>query len=418
MGACEDYTRAQIRKDILGWAITMTMREFFAVQPMLPGARNVRRIPLAIALACGLAWPPVEAAPADQPPLAAPTAQPPVAAPPSGAAPAGSKPSLTVSTVEPSPLTVPIQLPANGSLAAWQESVIGAEANGLRLTEVKVNVGDRVRQGDLLASLQSDAIRAELAQAKASLAEALANLQKTKTDIDSARALLQKGFISGGQMNQSQLNESVAQARVEAAQALIQVQQVRLSQTQVRAPDAGVISARTASLGSVVGAGTELFRLIRQGRLEWRAEVTASEIGRVVIGAPVSVVAASGAAIKGRVRMIAPSVDPQTRNALVYVDLQEPFGSARAGMFARGIIDLGSSLALTLPQTAVIVRDGFSYVYRVDSDQKVSQIKVQTGRMIGDRLEVISGLEKGVRVVASGAAFLNHGDRVRVVAAP
>jgi HlyD family secretion protein len=329
-----------------------------------------------------------------------------------------AKPSLTVTTVQPVAFTIPIQLSANGSLAAWQESVIGAEANGLRLTEVKVNVGDRVRQGDLLATLQSDGVRAELAQAQASLSEAQANLQKTRADIESARALVQKGFISANQMNQSQLNESVAMARVEAAEALIQVQRVRLSQTQVKAPDAGVISARNATLGSVVGAGTELFRLIRQGRLEWRAEVTASEIGRVVVGAPVAVMSASGAEIKGRVRMIAPSVDPQTRNALVYVDLQEPLGSARAGMFARGVIDLGTSQALTLPQTAVIVRDGFSYAYRVDADQKVAQLKIQTGRLISDRIEVLGGLPAGARVVASGAAFLNHGDRVRVVTAP
>jgi len=329
-----------------------------------------------------------------------------------------AKPSLTVTTVQPVALTIPIQLSANGSLAAWQESVIGAEANGLRLTEVKVNVGDRVRQGDLLATLQSDSVRAELAQAQASLSEAQANLQKTRTDIESARALVQKGFISANQMNQSQLNESVAMARVEAAEALIQVQRVRLSQTQVKAPDAGVISARNATLGSVVGVGTELFRLIRQGRLEWRAEVTASEIGRVVVGAPVAVMSASGAEIKGRVRMIAPSVDAQTRNALVYVDLQEPLGSARAGMFARGVIDLGTSQALTLPQTAVIVRDGFSYAYQVDADQKVAQLKIQTGRLISDRIEVLGGLPAGARIVASGAAFLNHGDRVRVVTAP
>jgi RND family efflux transporter MFP subunit len=336
---------------------------------------------------------------------------------PAAPAPA-AKASLTVTTVLPQTVTIPIQLPANGSLAAWQESVIGAEANGLRLTEVKVNVGDRVRQGDLLATLQSDGVRAELAQAQASLSEAQANLQKTRTDTESSRALVQKGFISATQMSQSQLNESVALARVEAAEAMIQVQRVRLGQTQVRAPDAGVISARNATLGSVVGAGTELFRLIRQGRLEWRAEVTASEIGRVAVGAPVAVVTASGAEIKGRVRMIAPSVDPQTRNALVYVDLQEPLGSARAGMFARGVIDLGASQALTLPQTAVIVRDGFSYTYLVDADQKVAQSKIQTGRLIGDRIEVLGGLPAGARVVASGAAFLNHGDRVRVVTAP
>jgi RND family efflux transporter MFP subunit len=165
----------------------------------------------------------------------------------------------------------------------------------------------------------------------------------------------------------------------------------------------------------VVGVGTELFRLIRQGRIEWRAEVTAAEIGRITLGAPVQVTAASGQQLQGKVRMVAPSVDAQTRNALVYVDLPAQTGSARAGMFAKGEITLGQSPALTVPQTAVVVRDGFSYVYTLGADQKVSQVKVQTGRQSGDRVEVLGGLKSDARVVASGGAFLNHGDTVRVV---
>jgi hypothetical protein len=158
--------------------------------------------------------------------------------------------------------------------------------------------------------------------------------------------------------------------------------------------------------------------LIRQGRIEWRAEVTASEIGRIQAGLPVQLKAASGQVLQGKVRMVSPSVDAQTRNALVYVDLTSPIGSARPGMFAQGEIALGQSQALTVPQTAVVVRDGFSYVYSVGADQKVSQIKVQTGRQNGDRVEVTGGLKPDARVVTSGGAFLNQGDTVRVVDAP
>jgi RND family efflux transporter MFP subunit len=200
---------------------------------------------------------------------------------------------------------------------------------------------------------------------------------------------------------------------------LVQLQNVRLSQTQVRAPDAGVISARQATEGSVVSAGTELFRLIRQGRIEWRAEVMAADLGRVKVGAPVQITAASGQRLQGKVRMLAPSVDSQTRNALVYVDLTGPTGSARAGMYAKGEITLGQSQALTVPQSAVVVRDGFSYVYTVGADNKAKQVKVQTGRQSGERIEIVQGLLADARVVTAGAAFLNHGDTVRVVdAAP
>jgi RND family efflux transporter MFP subunit len=333
-------------------------------------------------------------------------------------APGAPKPSLTISVVTPQTASLTQKIIANGSLAAWQEAIIGAEANGLKITEVRVNVGDRVQRGDVLAVLQADTLRAELAQAEAALAEATASAQEAKAQSDRARSLQQQGFFSNAQLSQTLAADASAQARVQSARAMVQLQTVRLSQTQVRAPDAGVISARQATVGSVVGAGTELFRLIRQGRIEWRAEVTAAEIGLIQVGAPVQVKAASGQQLQGKVRMVAPSVDAQTRNAIVYVDLPAATGSARAGMYAQGEIALGQSQALTVPQSAVVVRDGFSYVYTVGADQKVSQLKVQTGRQSGDRVEVLSGLKADARVVASGGAFLNHGDTVRVVDAP
>ena len=330
-----------------------------------------------------------------------------------------TKPSLTVNVSSPTQLGISQRVWANGSLAAWQEAVIGAEANGLKITEVRVNVGDRVKRGDVLAVLQSDTLKAELAQAEATLAEANASALDAKAQTDRAKSLQQQGFFSNAQLSQTLAADAIAQARVQSARAAVQLQAVRLSQTQVKSPDAGVISARLASVGSVVNAGTELFRLIRQGRLEWRAEVTASDIGRIQVGAPVQVTAASGHVLQGKVRMVAPSVDPQTRNALVYVDLFSPIDSARAGMYAKGEIMLGQSQAMTVPQTAVALRDGFSYVYTVGADNKVTQTKVQTGRLSGERLEVLSGLKSDALVVVSGGAFLNHGDTVRVVnAAP
>jgi len=328
---------------------------------------------------------------------------------------AAAKPSLTVTVVTPQMASLAQKISANGSLAAWQEAVIGAEANGLKIIEVRVNVGDRVQRGDVLATLQADILRAELAQAEAALAEATASAQEAKAQSERARSLQQQGFFSNAQLSQTLAADASAQARVQSARAMVQLQMVRLAQTQVRAPDAGVISARLATVGSVVSAGTELFRLIRQGRIEWRAEVTATEIGRIQAGAPVQVKAASGQVLQGKVRTVAPSVDAQTRNAIVYVDLPVATGSARAGMYAQGEIALGQSQALTVPQSAVVVRDGFSYVYTVGPDQKVSQLKVQTARQSADRVEVISGLKSDARLVASGGAFLNHGDTVRVV---
>jgi RND family efflux transporter MFP subunit len=329
-----------------------------------------------------------------------------------------AKPSLSVQVVRPTPLVINQQLSANGAVAAWQEAIIGSEVNGLQIAEVRVNVGDQVKRGDVIAVLQSDTLRAELAQAEGRLAEAASSALEARSQADRAKSLQQQGFISQAQLGQTLAADAVAQARVQSARAAVQLQAVRLAQTQVKSPDGGVISNRQATVGSVVNAGTELFRLIRQGRLEWRAEVTSADIGRIQVGAPVQITAASGQVLQGKVRMVAPSVDAQTRNALVYVDLPAQTGSARAGMYAKGDIMLGKNQAMTVPQTAVVLRDGFSYLYTVGADEKVTQVKVQTGRLSGDSMEVLSGLKPDARVVASGGAFLNNGDTVRVVDAP
>ena len=330
---------------------------------------------------------------------------------------AAPKPALTVSTAAPQRARLPITLAANGNIAAWQEALIGSESSGLRLTEVRVNVGDSVKAGQVLATFAGDSVQADVAQARAGLMEARANALDAVANGDRARTLQNTGALSTQQINQYFTAEKAAQARVEAAQAVLDAQQLRGKQTQVLAPDSGVISARTATVGAVVGAGTELFRLIRQGRLEWRAEVTSAELDRIRAGTLATVQPPSGGALQGRVRMIAPTVDPQTRTALVYVDLppMSKVGAALPGMFARGEFDLGASDALTVPQQALIVRDGFHFVFVLGADQRVSQVKVQTGRRVGDRVEVVSGLAPEAQVVVNGAGFLNHGDLVRVV---
>ena len=327
------------------------------------------------------------------------------------------KPALTVSTAQPESTRLSIMLAANGNIAAWQEAVIGSESSGLRLTQVLVNVGDVVKTGQLLATFSTDSVQADMAQARASLLEAQASASDAAANAERARTLQHSGALSTQQINQFLTTEKTAKARAEAAQAVLGAQQLRGRQTRVLAPDSGVISARSATLGSVLATGTELFRMIRQGRLEWRAEVTSAELGRITAGTAVKVRPASGGELQGRVRMIAPSVDPLTRSALVYVDLPASAGKtspAKAGMFARGEFDLGATDALTIPQRALVVRDGFNYVFRLGADQRVSQLKVQTGRLAGERVEVVSGLAPDARIVVNGAGFLNDGDLVRI----
>lgn len=334
---------------------------------------------------------------------------------------AAPKPALTVTAAQPQPARLAITLAANGNIVAWQEAIIGSESNGLRLTDVRANVGDVVRAGQVLATFSTESVQADVAQARASLLEAQASASDAAANAERARTLQNSGALSTQQINQYLTTEKTARARAEAAQAVLDAQQLRGRQTQVLAPDSGVISARTATVGAVVSAGTELFRMVRKGRLEWRAEVTSAELGRITTGTTAVIRPASGGELRGRVRMIAPTVDPQTRSALVYVDLPASAGKdapAKAGMFARGEFNLGTSEALTVPQRAIVVRDGFNFVFQLSPDNRVSQVKVQTGRLVGDRVEVVSGLTAEARIVVDGAGFLNDGDLVRIAAAP
>lgn len=327
-----------------------------------------------------------------------------------------ARPALTVTLVKPRREQWPLTLAAQGNIAAWQEAAVGAELSGFRITEVLVNVGDRVRKGQPLARVNAESVDAERSQARAAVAEAEAVLAEAQVNAARSRDLAAKGFVSPQATTQAVTAEHTAAARLTAAQARLKAEDVRLAQTLVLAPDDGTISARNATVGALTQPGQELYRLIRGNQVEWRAEVTADELGRIAPGMPALVRLPGGGEVQGRVRTVAPTVDPQTRNAIVYVDLPgSPANAARAGMFARGEFDLGRTSALTLPQTAVVQREGFAYVFRREEGDRVAQVKVALGRRVGDRVEVTHGLDAHTEVVASGAGFLADGDLVRVV---
>ena len=329
---------------------------------------------------------------------------------------ASPRPALSVALVAPRREDWPRTLDAQGNVAAWQEAAVGAELSGFRVTAVLVNVGDRVRKGQTLATVNPETVAADVAQARAAVAEAEAVLAEARANALRSRDLASKGFLSPQAATQAATLEQTAAARLEAVRAKLRAEDVRLGQTRVVAPDDGTISARSATVGSLAQPGQEMFRLIRGNRLEWRAEVTAGELARLEPGMPAIVRLPTGADVRGTVRTIAPTVDPQTRNAIVYVDLPVTEANpARAGMFARGEFLLGRADAWSLPQTAVVQRDGFSYAFRVGPDGRVAQTKIAVGRRVGDRVEVVEGLAPDARVVESGVGFLGDGDLVRVV---
>src|SRR5262249_36864839 len=156
-------------------------------------------------------------------------------------------------------------------------------------------------------------------------------------------------------------------------------------------------------------AGTSLFNLIRQGRVEWRAEVAAGDIGRIRPGMTATIARADGGADTGKVRTVSPGVDANTQRGIAYIDLKlEPL--MRPGMYVNGSIQLGKAPTLTVPLEAVTTRDGFSYVFVVDYNNTIRQQRISVGALLGERVEIRDGVATGDRIVASGVGFLRDGD--------
>lgn len=330
---------------------------------------------------------------------------------------AKQRPVMTVTAVKPQQHDWPLTLTANGAVAPWQEAVIGSELGGQRLAEVLVNVGDTVRKGQVLARFASDSVAADVALQEAAREEARAAMEEAKSNADRARELDNSGAMSAQQRVQYLIAERTAKARLASAEARLRNEQIRLRQTQVVAPDDGVITARSATLGAVAQQGQELFKFIRQNRLEWRAEVPAADLLRVKPGQAVQLAATDGSSVAGKVRMLGPVVDAATRSATVYVDLPDT-SKLRPGMFLTGSLELGSKGALTVPHGALQMRDGAAYVFTVGADDRVVQTHVTPGRRVQQRIEVVDGVKSGTYIVDQGAGFLADGDIVKVTPPP
>lgn len=325
-----------------------------------------------------------------------------------------AKAALTVELVSPFSSRWPDVLQINGNVAAWQESVVGAEQDGLKLAEVLVDVGDLVATGQVLARFDPEISREELALAEAQVAQLEAQSALSSDKAARARRLEGSGTVSTEDLLRYDTDEKTSAAQLASAKAQLRLRRLLLLRTEVLAPDDGVVSSRSAAVGAVAGAGTELFRLIRRGRLEWRASVPADQLPRVSRGQRAILRNVDLVENGGLVRQVAPTVDPANLNGLVYVDLPANT-QLRAGMFVSGELLLGESAALHVPESSLVFRDGFRYVMKIDRTNRVRQTKVATGRRLDGEVEIVEGeLSSADRIVYAGGVFLNEGDLVRV----
>jgi RND family efflux transporter MFP subunit len=324
---------------------------------------------------------------------------------------------LTVQSVVARSEQWPETIEAFGNIAPWEEMIVSAQVEGQPLIELRANVGDRVRSGQVLARFDTARLRAEVRRLLAAVEQAKAEVSQANAERDRVRKLADSGAVSQQEVMQRLTAAEVAVARLSASRAELSTLELDLKRADVTAPDDGTISARNAQAGMVGTPGLELFRIIRRDRLEWRGELTAAQLSRAAPGQPVILSLADGAKASARIRDLAPAMNMQTRLAIIYADI-EPGGSARAGTYVSGRIVLSKSPALIVPASGVVIRDGYSFAFKVPAegeDRRVKQQPVKLGRRMGADVEILTGLSEGEHVVAQGAGFLDDGDSVRVV---
>jgi len=323
--------------------------------------------------------------------------------------------ALTVTVLEVMPVELTRTITLNGTIHAWQDVIIAPEVGGYRVAEVYVDVGDRVGRGDLLVELSTALLRAEVATKEAALEQRNAARANAELALERARELSGRQLVSQADLDRLDSEALSARAAVEAARADLQTSRLRLQFARVTAPDDGVITSRTVTVGQIAQAGAEMLRLLREGRIEWRGDVPEMRLGEVEAGQTVTVTAVDGTTFTGKIRVVAPTITNTSRTGLVYVDLPAD-ERLRPGMFARGDIETGRGSALTVPLESVVSADGYSYVFMLGTGNVVERRRIETGAVRGTAIEAVSGLHAGEHIVVKGAGFLKDGDRVNVAA--
>lgn len=323
--------------------------------------------------------------------------------------------ALTVTTSKIHSLEWHNSIQASGEIIAWQEAIIGAQLTGLRLVDVRVDVGDQVKKGQIIARFDDASLMNERDLLKANLDEASALVTQAYVDYKRALVLSQTGGISKQSLLQAETQKQTTAAAVAAVKAQIASNTLQLSYINVVAPDDGVISSRSATLGAIGSVGQELFRLIRDNRIEWHGQLTAMQATQLAVGQKVTLDLANNSTATAYIRQISPTMNPETRMITAYAAI-EPNSKARAGMFATGNIQLNKTPALVVPTASVVIRDGRSYVFElVAATQQVIQRPVKVARRQDDFVEVKGKIQAGATVINQGAGFLSEGDIVKVI---
>ncbi len=323
--------------------------------------------------------------------------------------------SATVSLATVSSQPIARQINATGTVSPWEEVPVGAETGGLTAVAVNAEEGQTVRAGQVLVQLNSALITAQLRQQDAAVASARATLAEASAALNRAKELQAKGYLSQAGLDTAIARQGTSAANLAAAEAGKGETAARVAQTSIRAPVGGLISRRSVTKGQIVTAGSELFRIVRDSRLELDADIPETDLSSVKAGMSAKIYSDKVGETTGRVRIVTSEVNPATRIGTARIALSS-MGGFRPGMFARATIDAGDQAALVVPSASVLYRENRPGVFVVDAAKKVHFRRIAILATTGDRVAA-TGLNAGEQVVVEGAGFLGEGDLVRVGAA-
>lgn len=351
-------------------------------------------------------------------------------------------PSITVTQATERAITDRVL--ATGSIEAVEEIHVSPLVEGLAIRTLTVERGDWVERGQPLAVLNDDALVVEKSQIEAGLLRAKATLAQLQAQLAEARATAEEATrvanraerlsanktvstaeaerltalaaVADARRRSAEQSLSIAAADIKLAAAQLEYVGLRLSRTAVKAPVSGIVSAKNAKVGAIAGgSGQPLYAIIRDGTVDMKADVAEADLGKLAVGQTALVrLAGNASAVQGKIRLIAPTVDPLTRLGAVYIALADA-PQARPGMYASAVLIAEEKRAVTLPRTAVASENGKASVCKVENGV-VRQVPVTVGIQDGPLVEILSGIKAGDLVVAKAGVFVSDGDLINPIA--
>lgn len=322
-----------------------------------------------------------------------------------------------VTVIIPGTTAVADMVTAPGSIAARRDAAVGVQGEGGRVTQVRVEPGQSVAKGQVLATIDNAVQIQQSVQLAASVRSAEADARLAQANLARAEALVAKGFISKADIDQRMATRDGALARVAVAKAQLAENQARIERLNVRAPAAGLVLSRSVETGQIVSPGVVLFRIAEGGVLEMRAQVAEQDLARLKPGMPAVVTpVGSSTEYRGKVWLLDPVIDATSRQGIARIALNYEPG-LRVGAFAKARVDSGEAVKPVLPQSAVLADEKGNFVLVVGAENRVERRPITTGTIGNQGVSIASGLDGTERVVLSAGVFLRPGEKIAPVIA-